>query len=926
MEVAEANGVQKSSTSMSENSSEVSVEKTASGTIESAKSVQKSVEQSVQQSVQKSEQSTRVVQQSVTSSSSQSEKTANEEEQVRKPDQTDKAESQSSQQQDAAPGKPVDLQKILTPAEDAEEIVPQKNRKLYASSAFFTPGLHPTVEDQVELARRISSSLCDSSNQQSKGQSMYVNRMKRSVKWVHEGEGEADNQQYNGYGADNSKENHEFQQRDKLPLKLVMDPRGQVQDITTLQNCGVSIDSGMLSPDRCAELVTALYAPQGKGAELFAKRRKRSEKWIVDETNAATVSPSGAPGGYSPIPAYTDFGVQRVQQNMKLDQIQAKYSEPRVKLVKSPWEAALQTGFANTAFEEPQSYQQDRGYSAPPPQQQQQSQQPQHPDPYGTPPYQPYSQPSRPAQPKSSSNSMRDLAYKPSIPQGWNAPPPNLPSESPSFEDTIIQKSHSTLDHTVENASCFVQSLSNYNSLNHALSLYVDVHSDQLSNSTINSEYMAQQQLKQIDDSVQYNKEIRQIDVKSSSTENNNTNGYFINKEVIATKELSSNRSAVETVQLRHVQTNAPNGGCRTTNGNRSNDCSNKENEENYENEEYTKVPVKDLICTFEKQTRPVIRYKLREDKLPEPSKMTIGLSVDEMKQSVTHSTSEEHKITLSQNEQFEQTDSYSYSQNGTEFYDEFESSKNENFINGNDETVNANIDKQQDVYTPPEIPLHVYGAPPTNNYLPAVKQPQYNASSYQAPPPSSVYSPYQQQAVSPPSSAYYKPNPINYSPPNQGINQNQPSTTFNPSPIANDKLAIFEQSQQYQSSQHQSRQQTRRPLTVPNTIVRNQSPLPYGSSPVSKPNYGQQQKYPSQAPPQGQPITLYNNTSKNTYQSSQDNYSYQSSPVSNPRSQINLDQVENYNRAARGWGQTRDYYRPITFSKPKVALPYSDF
>lgn len=44
-----------------------------------------------------------------------------------------------------------------------------------------------------------------------------------------------------------------------------MDPRGQVQDLTTLQNCGVNIDSGMLSPDRCAELVTALYAPQGKG-------------------------------------------------------------------------------------------------------------------------------------------------------------------------------------------------------------------------------------------------------------------------------------------------------------------------------------------------------------------------------------------------------------------------------------------------------------------------------------------------------------------------------------------------------------------------------------------------------------------------------------------------------------------------------------
>lgn len=58
--------------------------------------------------------------------------------------------------------------------------------KMYASSSFYSPS-HPTVQDQVELARRISSSLCDISNKQSKGQSMYVNRMKRSVKWVHGG-------------------------------------------------------------------------------------------------------------------------------------------------------------------------------------------------------------------------------------------------------------------------------------------------------------------------------------------------------------------------------------------------------------------------------------------------------------------------------------------------------------------------------------------------------------------------------------------------------------------------------------------------------------------------------------------------------------------------------------------------------------------
>lgn len=43
------------------------------------------------------------------------------------------------------------------------------------------------MEEQVELARRISHSLSDISNRESKGQSMYVNRKKRSVKWVHQG-------------------------------------------------------------------------------------------------------------------------------------------------------------------------------------------------------------------------------------------------------------------------------------------------------------------------------------------------------------------------------------------------------------------------------------------------------------------------------------------------------------------------------------------------------------------------------------------------------------------------------------------------------------------------------------------------------------------------------------------------------------------
>ncbi|XP_043071849.1 mediator of RNA polymerase II transcription subunit 15 isoform X10 [Drosophila grimshawi] len=153
-----------------------------------------------------------------------------------------------------------DLRKIFTPATDAPQILP-KNRKLYASSAFYSPTLHPTVEDQVELARRISHSLSDISNQKSKGQSMYVNRKKRSVKWVHEASGQ------------------DYQQYQARP-----------------------------------------------------------------------------PTSPNLLPAYSDAGKHRVQLNLHQDQLIEKYSKPGVQVVKSPWEAALQTGSASTAFLDGSNY------------------------------------------------------------------------------------------------------------------------------------------------------------------------------------------------------------------------------------------------------------------------------------------------------------------------------------------------------------------------------------------------------------------------------------------------------------------------------------------------------------------------------------------------------------------------------------------
>lgn len=132
-----------------------------------------------------------------------------------------------------------------------------------------------------------------------------------------------------------------------------MNPGGQVHDINSLRNQGYNFESA-LSPNICLEIVRDLNSPKGKGrrerrkarnftnenfsgAELFAKRRKRSEKWVVGETNGLrqeTINDIAAapvpllsplpplPPANLPPPSYLPETAQRAQNKQKLDEIQ----------------------------------------------------------------------------------------------------------------------------------------------------------------------------------------------------------------------------------------------------------------------------------------------------------------------------------------------------------------------------------------------------------------------------------------------------------------------------------------------------------------------------------------------------------------------------------------------------------------------------
>jgi hypothetical protein len=91
-----------------------------------------------------------------------------------------------------------------------------------------------------------------------------------------------------------------------------------------------------VAPEKCFSLAAALHAAKGRGGQIFAKRRAKSESWVVDESNVKKAPPR-------PQIQVDVSTIGQARAGLK------KTPQPKM----SPWEAALDNpvGDIDEAFE-----------------------------------------------------------------------------------------------------------------------------------------------------------------------------------------------------------------------------------------------------------------------------------------------------------------------------------------------------------------------------------------------------------------------------------------------------------------------------------------------------------------------------------------------------------------------------------------------
>ncbi|XP_068153135.1 uncharacterized protein [Drosophila tropicalis] len=598
-------------------------------------------------------------------------------------------------------------------------------------------------------------------------------------------------------------------------------------------------------------------------------------KIFTPATDAPEILPKNHYQQYQPrpttspniVPAYSDAGKHRVQLNIHQDQLIEKYSKPGLQVVKSPWEAALQTGSASSAFQEETRYRsqtpivsaaspsnydrEDFSYSG--------SNRPFVPPPSASVQQEvPYTKPSVPTP----VNPQRELAYKPSVAQGWGGRNVELPREySEYFEPVSSGEEDSNVVRGDMRRSSDCARMERW--CNPSPDFTMDV----------------QNRLHQLEQFQQ----------------------YFLEQQK---RELELLKLR-ESMRLWRSQAHRKAKSLDTTTKAPAKVISQEIRQEVVDNEQ--QVNVRELISSFEQQS-----LREYEESLQYVSRQSHPVPLEKNNSSQADRNVENH-VNLDADVEVEEL--FANSENNEGLYIPKEISLASYVPPPNQYQAPAQSQYQ------PAYPGQGFtsndGVSGASNYASRFAPTNESSASFSAGgngafPLSRPTSGFNTSSVAPGAVPRQQFNaPSSYQKVPQGSSQSAPPVNFNPSPLSFDKLSKFEQPDQYQGnsygspSPHPQQQRYLNPRYGSN--VRNTSPSPFGlgasspvdpvlSSPISTPNLGQQQ-------------------SLNKYQP------YRPAPAQN----------QSFNNCARGWGSGLGSARqgaPVPRGTIASAgnLPYSDF
>lgn len=255
---------------------------------------------------------------------------------------------------------------------------PTRRKKLFGDSAFYDDPEHkyPTIEEQIKMARKVALSLTAPANVQARGHRMFVRRQKKAVKWT-TGEELADmvdmmfDDDEEVYGHPDPWKIKWEPPKVTAPVRKMEIPNppplptGVAWRAPNIPHVGVEKSKALsadefermrlydakaehttIGPQACFALADALKHSKGKAGRLFAKRKERAEKWVVDEENVQ--SPSKPPdadmirkltGGRSVGMPMPNAAAPSTRSGPPVNRLKEMIELPKAAM--TPWEAAI---------------------------------------------------------------------------------------------------------------------------------------------------------------------------------------------------------------------------------------------------------------------------------------------------------------------------------------------------------------------------------------------------------------------------------------------------------------------------------------------------------------------------------------------------------------------------------------------------------